>query len=621
VGLKDLSFGLVFWFYSGRWDERLAGGNMGASESKDQMTSCRVKKAELAKSIIRSYFDDLEKVQEMRTKKGEKLELQIQGLPEAEQERKRKEFMEKAMAFHFITRRRVTVNDFNIIRRIGKGSFGEVHLVQHKTTQAFYAMKLLSKERMIEHGQVAHAWVERYALTRAGRHPYVVELYFCFQDKKFLYLIMEYVPGGDMLTMLTREERLGEDFARFYIAELIVAVDALHVEGIIHRDLKPDNVLFGSGGHVRLSDFGLSKVLYDEINPTDLEGSRTSLSDAGDRLSNTFRSSDTSERIAKWKQLSRHQAFSAVGTPNYIAPEVLMTGRYDETSDWWSLGIIMYEMLVGYPPFWSSSPASTCRKILGWKENLKFPKDIDMSPEAKDLIHRLICAPIDRLGRKKGKAEFEEHAFFKNKLNFDRLSSIRAPFVPELVAPDDTRYFDVPSDASPEDSGTYHDLSSTEMVENYKRATVRNRFLQRSYGGDFAGYSYMNFTAMGGLESSEAFQTAHDIPDEFILMSISGDAERKEVADEAECKEEAEFRACPPALAKLPKKSKKPKDTKTVNFVAAERELKEGKRSPVAIESTERRPEEVLNGLGESKNLGEVTNGNVPVPVQVQISL
>mmetsp|Transcript_5642 Transcript_5642/g.23919 ORF Transcript_5642/g.23919 Transcript_5642/m.23919 type:complete len:434 (+) Transcript_5642:660-1961(+) len=432
---------------------------------------------------------------------------------------------------------------------------------------------------------------------------------------------MEYVPGGDMLTMLTRDVKLTEDFARFYIAELIVAVDALHVEGIIHRDLKPDNVLFGSGGHIRLSDFGLSKVLFDvkEIEPEDLESSRASLTDAGERrMSNTFRSSDTGERIAKWKQLSRHQAFSAVGTPNYISPEVLMTGRYDETSDWWSLGIIMYEMLIGYPPFWSSSPASTCRKILGWKEYLKFPKDVDISPEAKDLIQRLICAPKDRLGRKKGRAEFEEHAFFKNKIRFDRLSSIRAPFVPELVAADDTRYFDVLSDGSPEDSDPYDDLSSAEMVEKYKRATVRHRFLQRSYGGDFAGYSYMNFTAMGGLESAQAFQAANDIPDEFILMSLSGEAERKEVEDEDEGKDETEHPPRPNALVKLLKK--KPKDTKIVNFVPVKGEKAEVKSSPVAIDSTERRPEETLNGLGEAKNLDEVTNGNVPVPVQVQIS-
>uniref|UniRef100_A0A7S3A882 non-specific serine/threonine protein kinase n=3 Tax=Rhodosorus marinus TaxID=101924 RepID=A0A7S3A882_9RHOD len=335
-------------------------------------------------------------------------------------------------------------------------------------------------------------------------------------------------------------------------------------------------------------------------------------------MSNTFRSSDTGERIAKWKQLSRHQAFSAVGTPNYISPEVLMTGRYDETSDWWSLGIIMYEMLIGYPPFWSSSPASTCRKILGWKEYLKFPKDVDISPEAKDLIQRLICAPKDRLGRKKGRAEFEEHAFFKNKIRFDRLSSIRAPFVPELVAADDTRYFDVLSDGSPEDSDPYDDLSSAEMVEKYKRATVRHRFLQRSYGGDFAGYSYMNFTAMGGLESAQAFQAANDIPDEFILMSLSGEAERKEVEDEDEGKDETEHPPRPNALVKLLKK--KPKDTKIVNFVPVKGEKAEVKSSPVAIDSTERRPEETLNGLGEAKNLDEVTNGNVPVPVQVQIS-
>eukprot|EP00188_Purpureofilum_apyrenoidigerum_P000972 Plantae.Rhodophyta-Purpureofilum_apyrenoidigerum.ctg14952.p1 GENE.Plantae.Rhodophyta-Purpureofilum_apyrenoidigerum.ctg14952~~Plantae.Rhodophyta-Purpureofilum_apyrenoidigerum.ctg14952.p1 ORF type:complete len:483 (+),score=97.51 Plantae.Rhodophyta-Purpureofilum_apyrenoidigerum.ctg14952:210-1451(+) len=383
---------------------------------------------------------------------------------------------------------------------------------------------------MIARGQVAHAWVERYALTRAGRHPNVVELHFCFQSRDYIFLVMEYVPGGDMLTMLTRMNKVNEEWAKFYIAELIMAIDALHVEGIIHRDVKPDNILFGEKGHIRLSDFGLSKILFkdEEENQNMSHFIDARRMDASKRnTSMNFRSFDTQERIAAWKMLSRQQAFSKVGTPNYIAPEVLLTGRYDETSDWWSVGIILYEMLIGYPPFWSSNPSNTCRKILEWKENLSFPDDANLSSDAKDLIERLICSPKHRLGRTSGWRDFQEHPFFKDKIYFPTIHELPAPFIPDLTSDDDTQYFDYISDElSDNTSLASNDTGSEEGENSFKRATYRYML---SSVGDFAGYTYTNYSAMKPTDTFSAFT---DCQEDNLIHKIAspvsqGESERQ----------------------------------------------------------------------------------------------
>mmetsp|Transcript_9595 Transcript_9595/g.29035 ORF Transcript_9595/g.29035 Transcript_9595/m.29035 type:complete len:533 (+) Transcript_9595:61-1659(+) len=492
---------------------------MGGGESKEAVDSTRLKKVVVVKNIIENYFEDLERAAAARKRHKYELEGRISGLTEYEKELARGEDRKKELGFRFISRINLDVKDFHVIRMIGKGAFGEVFLVKLKATNQHFAMKRLSKERMIARGQVAHAWVERYALTRAGRHPNVVELHFCFQSSDHIYLVMEYVPGGDMLTMLTRMNKLSEDWARFYIAELIMAIDALHIEGIIHRDVKPDNILFGAKGHIRLSDFGLSKILFKDENEESDNMAQfidARLMDASKRsTSMNFRSFDTQERIAAWKMLSRQQAFSKVGTPNYIAPEVLLTGRYDETSDWWSVGVILYEMLIGYPPFWSNNPANTCRKILGWKNNLSFPEDANISHEAKDLIQRLICNPKHRLGRKCGLQDFQQHPFFKDKIDFSTILTSPAPFVPDLSGDDDTHYFDLMDDEISDDASLASNNDGSDENDTFKRATFRYML---SSIGDFAGYTYTNYSM---IQHAGTIHAPTDYQEDSLIQRIA----------------------------------------------------------------------------------------------------
>jgi len=258
---------------------------------------------------------------------------------------------------------------------------------------------------------------------------------------------MEYLHGGDMLTMLIRKDYLPEDWARFYIAELAVAIDALHRTGIIHRDIKPDNILFRKNGHICLSDFGLSKSLMQP-------GERYRFSASGAEYVNApnfiqhIRRGDVDlpldDRVKLWKALAKEDAFSQVGTPNYIAPEVLQDHSYPESCDWWSVGVILYEMLVGYPPFCSRNPAHVTGMICQWRRYLQFPRELPasrLSREAKDLICLLLCEAPYRLGAKRGLEEFKEHPFFKG-VDWDNLSEAKAPFIPELKSDTDTRYFE-----------------------------------------------------------------------------------------------------------------------------------------------------------------------------------
>jgi len=331
--------------------------------------------------------------------------------------------------------------DFDIIRKIGQGSYGQVFLVRLKSTGKIFAMKKLSKEDMIKKRQVSHVWLERFVLATVGEHPHVVKMYFSFQDFEYLYFIMEYLPGGDLLNMLIRYSHLSENWARFYIAELIVAIDALHRTGIIHRDIKPDNVLFSKSGHVVLSDFGLCKFVLG-----DLQSNPVGPANAPNFIENVKRGEfdlTLQERKAAWKAIARNRVFSAVGTPSYIAPEVLNDTYYSETCDWWSVGAILYEMLIGVPPFLGDTPENTIEMIRNWRDFLDFPRHWPksrLSPEALDLMGRLLCDSSCRLGSN-GLSEFRDHPFF-NGVDWNNLSMQKAPFVPELKHEVDTRYFD-----------------------------------------------------------------------------------------------------------------------------------------------------------------------------------
>lgn len=212
-------------------------------------------------------------------------------------------------------------------------------------------MKKMKKSEMLYKNQVAHVKAERDVLIKA-KNPWIVELKYSFQDERHLYLVMEFLPGGDLMTLLMRKDILSEEESRFYIGETILAIETIHNLNYIHRDLKPDNILLDKDGHVKLTDFGLCK--HAEIRPQKMTEYRQS-----EFSSNFNQLKSVLDKKLGYKR-SRQLAFSTVGTPDYIAPEVFGQNGYDETVDWWSVGVILFEMLVGYPPFFSDEPSITC---------------------------------------------------------------------------------------------------------------------------------------------------------------------------------------------------------------------------------------------------------------------
>ncbi|KAF9873786.1 serine threonine-protein kinase cot-1 [Colletotrichum karsti] len=333
--------------------------------------------------------------------------------------------------------------NYNTVKIIGKGAFGEVKLVQKKGDGKVYAMKSLIKTEMFKKDQLAHVRSERDILAESDS-PWVVKLYTTFQDSYFLYMLMEFLPGGDLMTMLIKYEIFSEDITRFYIAEIVLAIEAVHKLGFIHRDIKPDNILLDRGGHVKLTDFGLSTGFnrlhdnnyYQQLLQGRSNRPRDRNSVAIDQINLTV---SNRSQINAWRQSRRLMAYSTVGTPDYIAPEIFTGHGYTFDCDWWSLGTIMFECLVGWPPFCAEDSHDTYRKIVNWRQTLYFPDDIQLGVEAENLIRSLICNTENRLGRS-GAHEIKAHSFFRG-VEFDSLRRIRAPFEPRLTSAIDTTYF------------------------------------------------------------------------------------------------------------------------------------------------------------------------------------
>ncbi|XP_054443958.1 serine/threonine-protein kinase LATS2 isoform X2 [Pteronotus mesoamericanus] len=381
------------------------------------------------------------------------------GLCEAEQEQMRKILYQKESNYNRLKRAKMDKSMFVKIKTLGIGAFGEVCLACKVDTHALYAMKTLRKKDVLNRNQVAHVKAERDILAEAD-NEWVVKLYYSFQDKDSLYFVMDYIPGGDMMSLLIRMEVFPEHLARFYIAELTLAIESVHKMGFIHRDIKPDNILIDLDGHIKLTDFGLctgfrwthnskyyqkgSHIRQDSMEPGDLWDD-VSNCHCGDRLK-------TLEQRAR-KQHQRCLAHSLVGTPNYIAPEVLLRKGYTQLCDWWSVGVILFEMLVGQPPFLAPTPTETQLKVINWENTLHIPAQVKLSPEARDLITKLCCAADHRLGRN-GAEDLKAHPFF---ITIDFSSDIRkqpAPYVPKISHPMDTSNFDPVDEESP-----WHDAS------------------------------------------------------------------------------------------------------------------------------------------------------------------
>ncbi|KOX77813.1 Serine/threonine-protein kinase tricorner [Melipona quadrifasciata] len=334
-----------------------------------------------------------------------------------------------------------------------------VRLVQKKDTGHVYAMKILRKADMLEKEQVAHVRAERDVLVEAD-HQWVVKMYYSFQDPINLYLIMEFLPGGDMMTLLMKKDTLSEECTQFYISETALAIDSIHKLGFIHRDIKPDNLLLDARGHIKLSDFGLCTGLkkshrtdfYRDLSQAKPSDFMTSCgSGSGGAM-------DSKRRAESWKRNRRALAYSTVGTPDYIAPEVFLQTGYGPACDCWSLGVIMYEMLIGYPPFCSENPQETYRKVMNWRETLVFPPEVPISEEAKDTIIRFCCEADRRLGAQRGIEELKLAPFFRG-VDWEHIRERPAAIPVEVRSIDDTSNFDefpdvkleIPSAPMPQD--------------------------------------------------------------------------------------------------------------------------------------------------------------------------
>lgn len=316
------------------------------------------------------------------------------------------------------SKRTPSEEDFETIKLISNGAYGAVFLVRHKSTRQRFAMKKVNKQNLILRNQIQQAFVERDILTFA-ENPFVVSMFCSFETKRHLCMVMEYVEGGDCATLLKNIGALPVDMVRLYFAETVLALEYLHNYGIVHRDLKPDNLLITSMGHIKLTDFGLSKIGLMSLTTNLYEG---------------HIEKDAREFLDK----------QVCGTPEYIAPEVILRQGYGKPVDWWAMGIILYEFLVGCVPFFGDTPEELFGQVIS--DEIVWPEGDDaLPPDAQDLTSKLLHQnPLERLGT--GSAtEVKQHSFFTG-LDWTGLLRQKAEFIPQLESEDDTSYFDTRSE-------------------------------------------------------------------------------------------------------------------------------------------------------------------------------
>ncbi|KAI1232965.1 hypothetical protein IHE44_0006152 [Lamprotornis superbus] len=367
-----------------------------------------------------------------------------------------------------------SVKDFEVKSVVGCGHFADVKVVREKVTGDVYAMKVMSKESLLAQEHVSFFEEERSILAQSTS-PWIPQLQYAFQDKKNLYLVMEYQPGGDLLSLLNRyEDQLDENMVQFYLAELVLAIHSVHQMGYVHRDIKPENVLIDRTGHIKLVDFGSA---------------------------------------AKMTANKTVNARLPVGTPDYMAPEMLAglggdgKASYGPECDWWSLGVIAYEMIYGRCPFTEGTSAKTFNNIMNFQRFLKFPEDVKVSSDFLDLIQSLLCGQKERLG-------YEDlccHPFF-SEIDWNNIRNSPPPFVPTLKSDDDTSNFDEPEKNS-------RVLSSTRQLN------------PAGFSGEdlpFVGFSFIK--ALGILRSESVFSSV-DSPAKVSSMEKTLLLKSKELQD------------------------------------------------------------------------------------------
>lgn len=413
---------------------------------------------EACKFYIEQHMENVLKAYHQRQQRRIRLEQEMvkRNLDERTSEHMRRILAQKETNYLRLKRAKMDITMFDTIQTLGVGAFGTVSLVRKKDTSALYAMKTLRKVDVVKKNQVAHVKAERDILAEAD-NEWVVKLFFSFKDQENLYFVMEYIPGGDMMSLLIKLGTFPEHLALFYTAELVCAIDSVHRMGFIHRDIKPDNILIDVDGHIKLTDFGLCTGFRwthqsRTYQPSDANHQRRNSMDLLDPVlehcscnAGQHHSSGKAKVLEKRRACDhrRCMAHSLVGTPNYIACEVLRRQGYTHTCDWWSVGVILYEMIVGHPPFLATTPSDTQMKIINWSHHLQIPPQARsrMTPQAYDLILRLICDPERRLGIN-GADEIKTHPFFQL-IDWDvGIRNYEPPYIPKITHDLDTSHFD-----------------------------------------------------------------------------------------------------------------------------------------------------------------------------------
>ncbi|KAJ1899011.1 cAMP-dependent protein kinase catalytic subunit [Coemansia sp. IMI 209127] len=312
----------------------------------------------------------------------------------------------------------VQLGSFEIFRTVGTGSFGRVRLVRHKETGKYFAMKVLRKSHVVRAKQVEHVNSERRILAECNC-PFIVYMLGTCQDQVNLYFFMEYVVGGELFTYLRRYHQFPSPVAKFYAAEVLLALEYMHARNIIWRDTKPENILLDSSGHVKLTDMGFAKKVEED------------------------------------------RTWTLCGTPDYLAPEVIQAKGYGRSVDWWALGVLIFEMIAGYPPFYDEDHYRLYEKIMAGR--IQWPAQFD--PVARDLVSRLLTADLSRrLGNlHRGSADIKDHRWFAE-VDWNRLAAreIPAPLIPTQKVDGDTSNFD----RYPETAETYGDMTSEDPYAN-----------------------------------------------------------------------------------------------------------------------------------------------------------
>ncbi|KAL1743858.1 kinase-like domain-containing protein [Schizophyllum fasciatum] len=481
------------------------------------------------------------------------------GLSPAQKEDLRARWRQNETDYLRDKRRKVDVTAFVKLKTIGHGK---------------PELSFLRKTDMLRKGQEGHVRAERDILRSAslvsspGGAEWIVHLHYSFQDRDNLYLVLEYMGGGDLLNLLIERDVFEEDFTRFYIAEMILAIESCHKHGFIHRDIKPDNFLFDPRGHIKLSDFGLATDLHWAHDTSYYEQQRLhllhkhgiDLEDSNGIADGTkthrlkrreieqIMGADGQGGLFTWREKNRRkvrrslkaladQVLISCGTNSYMSPEVIRGLGYTYSCDWWSLGVIMFECLYGFPPFVSNSRHITRKKIMNWKQTLRFPSKPVVSREGIQLMQSLLCEPEDRLGsqasasvlrpdsmvvqaRRSGFAApnshsgpdgadlIKAHPWFRG-IDWANIHRYPAPYRPELRNPDDTRHFDpdippeplAPANGAPADAT--RDPMLLDKVHGAEILSVRKKLA-------FAGFTHKSPRAVTYVRADRAFNPEPD---------------------------------------------------------------------------------------------------------------